>query len=695
MVPIFRNIYTSFAEIKHVFHRRETAITALFLAVIGSAYYLYRKRQPESTAPKAVPQPAPSIITTEIPHFTFPFSVQPNDFNIPQEPPIIRQTAPEGSWAANILKQFSSTTTEPKTSLPDPAFTNLSNLSPALPETTPINLPNEQAFPPEPLLEGASKMVEIANTQVQMFDSYLGTTTQEEGEDEEKEWTPPKANDLSDSEYWKMARQGWRFVQITGAAIVNVTTYLCQQVGGTWTSEKTAKYEHIMHQLKRSMQSPENKKLYESALCVKDNSVLQQHCEYLHDILENAGHLDVRSQKDLFLQTLRSARRAFKPESSLAQKEWVQFLSLERFTGTKLYGYCKALVANCSIPFEQPIKLENFWGEFSARNKKVSQLKDITAPALAWQKLTGALNIRDFLAESNIPYIYGQLKINDQLLTVLRHGTPVALYWGENYKFRSEITEDYVAFIEAAGAKKQKILHLILENGKHTFEGVRVQLRQDLAKHENFYPLALRLDGDFFKPKEYKALTYHEVTTHLKDLMYQPETGYHVPEKLRQEGLLSQKDLKACMETVKNTFFSHNTSFNTIGEFQAFVMLTYAEVTLHLCQKLEISYLEALCKDDIDRGGAMKAVLVLLHLHKSGLFAKGREQELSQALENLMVNIIAAPLIVKKQAILEDRGLYIKQVIDVLKNARDVPGVYQGSFNVLSEPNQGLTTPTA
>lgn len=457
---------------------------------------------------------------------------------------------------------------------------------------------------------------------------------------------------------------------------------------------KEMKYRHILDHLYRLVTIGKGLELYNRVYSLRNNTPLKALCLRLYEIVTNLENVDVRSQNTEFIYTLRAAQALLEQQNEFTCREWIHLLAYNRFAGVKLYGYCKGLVEASSGNFDAPVKPETFWAQLEARLTKVKQLpldQGLAKPVLYWQKFRGAVNLRDFLRDSNIPYIYGQLKMEDQVVTVLRHGTPVAL---SGYWVSSVITDDYVAFIDAAAAQGQKILHLIAENHQDYFEGVRVNLRLGLAFKENFFPWAVRFDGEFVEPKKYVPKTIDQAKREFAEQMYGTNTGYVIPNKLKTKGL-TQVEFNEYMNSVCATFFPNYDRFETLQEFQAFVVLTYAEAALALCKKLKISILEAFCKDDIDRGGALKAVIVLLHLYRTGKFAQASSQELEQALEELMVNIIAAPLIVKKQPILKNRAAYIQHALNAILRTAQTKAVpaddYGGNFNVLSLPHQGVT----
>ncbi len=479
--------------------------------------------------------------------------------------------------------------------------------------------------------------------------------------------------------------------------VTRITTTLSSAWGnlvGYDHQAKEMKYRHILDHLYRLVTIGKGLELYNRVYRIKGNTPLKALCLRLYEIVTNLENSDVRSQNTDFIYTLRAAQALLQQQDDPACREWIHLLAYNRFAGVKLYGYCKGLVEMASDSFTAPVTPATFWDELQRRLTKVKQLpldQGLATPVLYWQKLMGSLNLRDFLRDSNIPYIYGQLKMGEQTVTVLRHGTPVTLsgYWGS-----SVITDDYVAFIDAAHAQKQNILHLIAENHQDSFEGVRVNLRLGLASKENFFPWAVRFDGEFVEPKKYVPKTVEQAKREFAEQMYGTNTGYVVPEKLQRKGL-SKAEFQEYMNSVCTTFFPDHAQFDTLQEFQAFVVLTYAEAALALCKKLKISILEAFCKDDIDRGGALKAIIVLLHLYRTGKFEAASKEELEQALQELMVNIIAAPLIVKKQPILKNRAAYILHALNALiRTAQTKPSpadAYTGNFNVLSLPHQGVT----
>jgi hypothetical protein len=541
---------------------------------------------------------------------------------------------------------------------------------------------------------------------------------------------PPTIDDLSAADLQRSmtrsaisqlstSRIADQFVPVHQAADASpptsATAYLGHVLRSAWTTAvgsdhriKEMKYRHILSHLFKAVTNLAGLALY-NQVCSSQvpESPLKAKCLELYQILAAPTQgQDIRSQHQAFILALREARDLLKDNDPVACKNWIEFLALQRFAGIKLGGYCRALVEKQTSPFDGRLTLDTFVNELDRRNKRVAQIpveEGLNYATRQYQRITGHFNWKDFLLKYNIPYIYGVFKrIGKKAVTILRHGSPVEDYYLIG---STKVTSDHCAFVEAAAANGESILHVILENGvpKDTWlqkakggeESHRVRARLAVGdQHNNFYPMALRLDGPFVQPHHYTAKTFDQLKIEFANEMFGDNTGYIIHDNLTKKGLNRQK-FYGYMEKVKTTYFPQHTSFDTLPDFQAFIVLTYAEMILSLCDALDISYLEAGCKDDIDRGGAMKAILTFVHLYRTGKFGtNSSKQELTQALEDIMTNIIAAPLIVRKDEIIESRADYVKHVVAVLQRVvaqAPVPAeAYEGGFEYPTELYQGL-----
>ncbi len=430
-------------------------------------------------------------------------------------------------------------------------------------------------------------------------------------------------------------------------------------------------------------------------------SDLKAFCQKIYNIiLESQKAERIRKSYQDFVFALREAAKRATDEESVCAC-WIRALCYERFAGMKFFGYCKALVQLAAGPFQTPLSLENFWTELDCKNNAIrgmeSGLHGSPVGGIV-QKAQGFLNIAfDPLKTSNFPYIYGEVIKNGRVLKILRHGVPVLhTDWVGKKEKSVEITADFEGFIIAAQKKGEKILHIIFENSAPKYigdESCRVTARLQLGeKHQNFFSIAFPMDGKFFEAapptnieifkKDFKAkLLEREIDKKSSKEVPHKETGILIPKKIRDQYVDFESAISKCIDDVQETYGFVNAI--TKQEYQAFLLLTYARLIHDFWETLDISILEAFCKDDIDRGGAFKAIFIVDHLYRTN-------QLTNEMLEQVMVHLIAAPLIVKKQAILPHRACFVQYVIDVLKKKPPVKALYDGTFRTLSTPCQGV-----
>lgn len=397
-------------------------------------------------------------------------------------------------------------------------------------------------------------------------------------------------------------------------------------------------------------------------------------CIQIQDIIcSPEGYKNARLQYHAFVEALREAIDLAKNyDSSNEYVQWLNGIALARFADIDLREYCVGLVQTVSGDLDTPLTLDNFWDEFQRRNGRIKKMpsKYKFSSFVNWlQKFRSHANVDfDPLARSNVPYIYGPVTtLREHRVVALRHGAPVRhndprglierLFKSKRAPKVPPVTSDYLAF---AGQDKT-ILHIILENGdqERADESARVRARLGIPG-ENFHKMALRMNGKFVDPKEFSGLSMDRMKARFKAELKGPfeKTKFSLPAAVEDK----DEFIDAAMKVVQETYFRDTNYFYTKEEYQAFIFLTYAEMTLTLCEELRIDYLEAACKDDIDRGGAFKAILTLHALRQRGELTP-------KALEEIMVNLVAAPLIVAKRAIIPSRGLFVKNVIDVMRRA--------------------------
>jgi hypothetical protein len=406
------------------------------------------------------------------------------------------------------------------------------------------------------------------------------------------------------------------------------------------------------------------------------------------------------------------------------QLQFVRELSFVRFADIEIFPYCRELIEYASgEPLPLNLTLDTFQAELKHRtNVLKSPTESTTMNPISCQvnKFKGTGNVYfDPLLNSNIPYRDGVITVNDWSTTILWHGTPVQQHdpYGLMFDLATGflsyipyvnnwlpqenpvssppvINADYVAFIEEAALQGQNILHIILENGTKKNigdESRRVKARLRLAvKHDNFFALALRLDGDFFeRHDEFKDQV--EAIDHLKGRLkkqllmplrsFEEEdltvsildrkqmedqlatNGFGVPQKLREACELD-KHIDSLLDEVEQIYFSGKEHIKTQEEHQAFLILSYVHIILFACKKMKISILEALCKDDKDRGNVIKTILKLHCLYITG-------QVNHETLTYVLVHVLARPFILQKAPIIKSRLVLLERVIPFIKDAHD------------------------
>ena len=427
-----------------------------------------------------------------------------------------------------------------------------------------------------------------------------------------------------------------------------------------------------------------------------------------------------------FVIALRNAVDIFRQKSTDCRTEWILSIAYHRFNSVIFSPYCKNLVLHLTGDQFPVLSLDNFLEEFNRRNNLLHKLapKDI-ASTLKREggKGQGTMNVLfDPLAKNNIPYKNEQIILKGRDIQVLRHGVPIyhndpsGFFAGGVDKLTSYIpfisvpkfkplvtnppviTSDYSAFVTEAAKKRQNIGHVIFENNEEDVavgdERARVEVRLGLERnHLNFFPLALPLEGHFFSQQHFKAGTIDTLINNVATAMKENKSGFQIPEKVQQT-LKNTTNIKKLLAEVKTLYFPASSTIDSFEDQQAFILFSYAHVILYFCQEAHISILEMICKDDLDRGGAMKIILKLHLLYMT-------QQITSENLENILINALAAPWITKKQGIIVKKSIFVNVAGNRMKKA--FPLTYQleaprstllqlqnSSYRVLEVPSQSI-----
>ena len=224
--------------------------------------------------------------------------------------------------------------------------------------------------------------------------------------------------------------------------------------------------------------------------------------------------------------------------------------------------------------------------------------------------------------------------------------------------------------------RDENILHVILEDGKKKRigdESNRVKARLELDnQHKNFFPIALSLDGKFFERHDEakdKEESIENLKQRLKDRLFSSQedqlenTGFCVPQKLRDACKLNEH-IDTLLKEVQDIYFSDKKTIKTQAEHQAFLILSYVHIILFICWKMDIKILEALCKDDKDRGNVIKTTLKLHFLYLT-------DQINHENLTSALAHALARPFILQKGPIVKSRFVLLDRVLPVINAAHD------------------------
>jgi hypothetical protein len=139
-------------------------------------------------------------------------------------------------------------------------------------------------------------------------------------------------------------------------------------------------------------------------------------------------------------------------------------------------------------------------------------------------------------------------------------------------------------------------------------------------------------------------------------------------EMIKENALDWSVPLNTLMREIETLYFSDSPMISSFEDQVAFILLSYAHILLFLCQhkKLNISTLEILCKDCIDRGVVVNTLLKLHFLHITGKLT-------SDNLKNVLIHTVMPAWIVKKQPIIKSRRNFIDYTCKRMAKAASIP----------------------
>jgi hypothetical protein len=398
----------------------------------------------------------------------------------------------------------------------------------------------------------------------------------------------------------------------------------------------------------------------------------------LLDALKYKSLKSVDAQYHTFVIALRNAVDTFSSQPADPRTQWISVRSYHRFHSVNLFSYAEHFILQNLPGYKFP---QLTLGKFYAELKNINNLLD-QSPAqqsLSWwerngAKAAGTFNIDfDPLAFLNIPYVYGTWTLNGKEIRVLRHGVPIYFdnKWSWFVENKPIINSDFVSSVDYAGKTlKSTIGHTILENPEKKWlwgdESSHVETRKAL-KRDHFVSLGLCLDNFLFKKDQFKATAIADLRKTVIDAIINNTLGFHISDKIKAAIHDKQNDsapwvtFGKLFDEIHNIYFRGKTTINSFKEQVAFTTLFYVHI-LHafgVSQELAIKILEALCKDDIDRGNAIKTILMLHFFYLT-------EKISQENLQNILIHAVMAPWMVKKQPIDPKREILIEAVCEIM-----------------------------
>jgi hypothetical protein len=137
--------------------------------------------------------------------------------------------------------------------------------------------------------------------------------------------------------------------------------------------------------------------------------------------------------------------------------------------------------------------------------------------------------------------------------------------------------------------------------------------------------------------------------------------GFCIPQKLRDVSKLPEH-MEQLLNEVHGIYFSGIENIESLEQHQAFLILSYVHIMLFIIIKCDIGILEALCKDDKDRGNVIKTIFKLHFLYLTGKIDH-------DTLMSVFVHTLARPFIVHKNAIIKSRFVLLEHTIPVIEAA--------------------------
>ncbi len=347
-----------------------------------------------------------------------------------------------------------------------------------------------------------------------------------------------------------------------------------------------------------------------------------------------------------------------------------------RWGETNLHSYLDGNI-QLKIGKQPQLSAENFPEKLLEQNRAIDSTQRFrkSDTALSRQRASGACGFEDFCGNHNTPHVRHRLVLENEAktqhrqLTSIRHGSPTA---PTNMLQQAGALTGIVSSTECVTPDYEEYLRALAEEGKSELlvvhqrrfkkgedETTRAKALEDLQKrHDNCYVLVQYVE-DLLEP--------HASCTSLQGLqqilenefcdpdLEDPARRVSLPVVLQRNPNEYRPVFKQLMKDVQEIFFPEGEAAfgaqNPLLEEnrQCYIFLVYAFQRMDLRCRLNVTYFKGPCKDFLDRGGAQALVDEMLFLYML------REENNPTRLDEVRVNTLGPPILIKKIGVIEHR----------------------------------------
>lgn len=315
-------------------------------------------------------------------------------------------------------------------------------------------------------------------------------------------------------------------------------------------------------------------------------------------------------------------------------------LCMAFFTGINIHDFSSRLVRELRGDLEGDQELKNFpivnlENHFSACHEaleaKVAEFRE-RGPSYWLRYVKDQINLGfDAFAQGNMPHVLYDVHLEDasgqeRKISNLRFGTPTCEDFSSILLGEAEINFEFRGYLEACRKKGLRHLYVNLQNREPKLlwknESPRSRALEFLQEQ---YPdvltvISLSKDSDFYHQindcEDIKEMKFFK--SRLWDQLFSDDdSGSFFPKSLLENRYFDlSSDVEAIIEKVHTDIFNSRAQLD-VNFRRDFIEIFYIYLVDYLMTKLSINNFNLTCKDCIDRGGGMSALLYVYYQIRS------------------------------------------------------------------------------